>query len=390
MKKPEFIILSACSMVLTALGIDIMLPALGHVRDHFKLGADSTAASLVITYFFLGQVGQLIFGLLSDRLGRLAVLRIGFPLYILGGLLAAFSPSLQGVLLGRFVAGVGASAIFTTTIAGVRDRYEGDQMAGIMSLILTIFLFTPILAPFLGTFVLEFFDWRTLFFIPPAFAVLVFLWSLRLDESLPKASRSSFEAKEVLQQMGTVLSNRAFLRFTGITTLLFIPFSSYIASSERIVGEIYQQPALFKWIFGGMGLFMAFCTSLNTRLVARFGAFKTMRGLLIFYVIMGFALLAGTCLVDNPPPLLFFFTCITLIMGTNLAIEPNSSALALALVGDVAGAAAALYGTFFFFFGSVFGALISQQLVQGVLPLVLAYCLAGVLALGLAFLRGRT
>lgn len=390
MKKPEFIILSACSMVLTALGIDIMLPALGHVRDHFKLGADSTAASLVITYFFLGQVGQLIFGLLSDRLGRLAVLRIGFPLYILGGLLAAFSPSLQGVLLGRFVAGVGASAIFTTTIAGVRDRYEGDQMAGIMSLILTIFLFTPILAPFLGTFILEFFDWRTLFFIPPAFAVLVFLWSLRLDESLPKASRSSFEAKEVLQQMGTVLSNRAFLRFTGITTLLFIPFSSYIASSERIVGEIYQQPALFKWIFGGMGLFMAVCTSLNTRLVGRFGAFKTMRGLLIFYVVMGLTLLTGTWFLDNPPPLLFFFTCIILIMGTNLAIEPNSSALALAPVGEVAGAAAALYGTFFFFFGSVFGALISQELVQGILPLVLAYCLAGVLAMILAFLRDRT
>lgn len=82
MKKPEFITLSACSMVLTALGIDIMLPALGHVRDHFKLGAESTVASLVITYFFMGQVGQLIFGLLSDRLGRLAVLRIGFPLVL--------------------------------------------------------------------------------------------------------------------------------------------------------------------------------------------------------------------------------------------------------------------------------------------------------------------
>lgn len=387
MKKPEFILLSACSMVLTALGIDIMLPALGHVRDHFKLGSESTAASLIITYFFLGQIGQLIFGILSDRLGRLAILKIGFPLYILGGLMAAFSPTLSLMLIGRFFAGVGASAIFTTTIAGVRDRYEGNQMAGIMSLILTIFLLTPIIAPFLGTFILAFFDWRTLFFIPPAFAVVVFLWSLRLEESLPKTSRSSFEVKVLVQQMGKVLGNRTFLQYTSITTLLFIPFSSYIASSERIVGEIYQRPALFPWIFAGMGLFMAFCTSLNSRLVARFGAFRTMRSLLVLYVIVAAALFASTWYLGNPPPMVLFFVGITLIMGINLAIEPNSSALALEPMGEVAGTAASLYGTFFFFFGSVFGALISQQLVHGVLPLVLAYFLIGVLAMGLAFLK---
>lgn len=390
MKKPEFIAFSACAMVLTALGIDVMLPALGEVRDHFKLGAESTTASLIITYFFMGQIGQLIFGILSDRLGRLAILKIGFPLYILGGLLAAFSPGLQWMLIGRFFAGVGAAAIFTTTIAGVRDRYEGDQMAGIMSHILTIFLLTPILAPFLGTFVLWLFDWRTLFFIPPAFAVLVFLWSLRLEESLPKASRSKFEIKALLQQMGTVLSNRTFLQYTSVTTLLFIPFSSYIASSERIVGEIYHRPALFPWIFAGMGLFMAFCTSMNSRLVARFGAIRSIRGLLVLYVTVGLVLFAITWYFEQLPPMPVFFTGITLIMGINLAIEPNSSALALEPLGDTAGTAASLYGTFFFFFGSVFGALISKQLVHGVMPLVLAYFLIGVLAMGLAFLkRGR-
>ncbi|WP_373553489.1 MFS transporter [Haliscomenobacter sp.] len=390
MKKPEFITFSACAMVLTALGIDIMLPALGHVRDHFKLGAESTAASLIITYFFMGQIGQLLFGLLSDRLGRLAILKIGFPLYILGGLLAAFSPGLQWMLIGRFFSGVGAAAIFTTTIAGVRDRYEGDQMAGTMSLIFTIFLFTPIFAPFLGTFVLAFFDWRTLFFIPPAFAVLVFLWSFRLDESLPKALRANFEGRELIRQMRTVLGNRTFLRYSSIATLLFIPFSAYIASSERIVGEIYQQPTLFKWIFGGMGLVMALCTSLNARLVARFGAFRSMRGLLVLYVIVGAALFTSTWYLGNPPPMVLFFVGITLLMGINVAIEPNSSALALAPLGDAAGTAASLYGTFFFFIGSGLGALISKQLVDGVSPLILAYFLMGVVAMGLIVFTRRT
>ncbi len=96
----------------------------------------------------MGQVTQIIFGTLSDRFGRLAILRVGFPLYIVGGLAAALAPSLTLMCAARFVAGMGASAVFMTTIASVRDRFAGDQMARIMSFILTIFLFTPVLAPF--------------------------------------------------------------------------------------------------------------------------------------------------------------------------------------------------------------------------------------------------
>jgi DHA1 family bicyclomycin/chloramphenicol resistance-like MFS transporter len=159
MKPAEFIALSACTMTLTALGIDIMLPAFAALREHFGLGPESTATSQVITFFFLGQIAQLIFGILSDRFGRLAILRIGFPLYIIGGIAAAISPSLELMLAARFVAGMGASAVLMATIAGVRDRFVGDQMARIMSLVLSIFLFTHILAPFLGLLILSISSW---------------------------------------------------------------------------------------------------------------------------------------------------------------------------------------------------------------------------------------
>ena len=138
MKPAEFIALSACTMMLTALGIDIMLPVFAEIRKHFGLSPESTATAQIIGFFFMGQVAQIIFGTLSDRFGRLAILRIGFPLYIVGGIAAAFAPTLQLMSLSRFVAGIGASAVFMTTIAGVRDRFVGDQMARIMSLVFTI------------------------------------------------------------------------------------------------------------------------------------------------------------------------------------------------------------------------------------------------------------
>ena len=189
MKRGEFISLSACSMMLTALGIDIMLPAFAELRRHFGLSPQATDASKIISFFFMGQIVQIIFGTFSDRFGRLAILRVGFPLYIAGGLAAAFSPTLDLMLAARFVCGMGASAVFTTTIAGVRDRFVGNEMARIMSLIFSIFLFTPVLAPFLGAGILAVASWKMVFLTPPLFAVVVFIWSFRLEESLPRSQR---------------------------------------------------------------------------------------------------------------------------------------------------------------------------------------------------------
>lgn len=381
MKSSEFIFLSACSMVLTALGIDVMLPALGELRTYFNLGQDSTTASQVITFFFMGQIGQIIFGILSDRFGRLPILRIGFPLYITGGVIAAFAPNVTWILASRFVAGVGASGIFTTTIAGVRDRFAGDKMAGTMSLILTIFLFTPILAPFLGAALLSISNWRVVFLAPPVFAIIVFVWSFRLEESLNKSSRLKLTSMELVKLARNILGNRAFVRYTGITTMLFIAFSSYIASSERIISEIYDRPRLFIWIFAGTGALMACCTLLNSKLSSRFGARRTLRRLLFIYVFVAGILFAFTLIFGDPPNMVFLFCCIALLTGINVAIEPNSSALALEPMGAMAGMASAIYGTTFFFIGAGLGSIISQNLVEGVFPLVSGFFVIGLLAL---------
>ena len=385
MKPAEFIVLSACTMALTALGIDIMLPAFGELRERFGLRPESTDTAKIISFFFMGQVAQLIFGILSDRFGRLSILRVGFPLYIISGIAAAFAPSLELMLAARFIAGMGASAVFMTTIAGVRDRFVGDQMARIMSLIFTIFLFTPVIAPFLGLAILSVSSWKMVFLTPPLFAVIVFLWSLRLEESLPREQRLSLEWINIGRSIREVISNRTFLRYTGITTVLFTALSSYVASSEHIVGEIYGRPKLFAWIFAGIGLLMSFCSLLNSRLSSRYGARRVIRWLLSIYTVIGGLLLLYTFTFGDPPDMLLFFIAVALLLAINLAVEPNSSALALEPMGNMAGMASSIYGTSFFFIGASLGSVISQLMRHGVLPLVLSFFVLGLITILLVF-----
>lgn len=386
MKSAEFIALSACTMTLTAVGIDIMLPAFGELREHFGLSPESTVTAQIIGFFFMGQVAQLIFGVLSDRFGRLPILRIGFPLYIVGGIVAAFAPNLELMLIARFVAGMGASALFMTTIASVRDRFVGDQMARIMSLIFTIFLFTPVLAPFLGVAILAVSSWHMVFLTPPLFAVMVFLWSLRLKESLPREQRISLRWASMIQSVRKVISNRTFLRYTGITTILFMALSSWVASSERIVGEIYGRPELFSWVFAGIGLLMSLCALLNSRLSSKYGARKTIKWLLVIYTAIGCFLLLSTIISGDPPNMLLFFIAVALLMAINIGAEPNSSALAMEPMGNMAGMASSIYGTSFFFIGASLGSVISHFMVHGVFPLVVGFFVIGfttmLLALG--------
>ncbi|NCI46546.1 multidrug effflux MFS transporter [Sediminibacterium sp. WSJ-3] len=385
MSKTEYICLSAAIMMLTALGIDIMLPALGALRIHFGLRPDSTATANIIVFFFMGQVAQLVFGILSDRFGRLRVLRIGFPLYILGGVAAAYAPTLLLMCAARFIAGVGASAVFTTTIAGVRDRFAGDQMARTLSLIFTIFLFTPIAAPFVGIALLSAASWRVVFLTPPLFGLLVFFWSFRLTESHPAEKRTRLRAISIQQALRQVIGNRTFMRYTTITTLLFSGLSVYVSGSERMVGELYGRPGLFAWIFAAIGLVMSLSALFNARLAAKYGAAKSVRYLLLAYTVVSALLLMITCIDGDPPGMFVFFTCIGALMAINLAIEPNSSALALEPLGETAGIAASVYGTIFFFAGSLIGALIGQLMVHSVMPLVISFFLFGITGTALAW-----
>jgi DHA1 family bicyclomycin/chloramphenicol resistance-like MFS transporter len=381
----EFIALMACIMLLTALAIDIMLPAFNDLRTYFGLGPDSTATAHIVTFFFIGQIGQIFCGPLSDRYGRIPIMRAGFLLYIIACIAAAFSPTLNGILVARFFVGLGSAAMSVSCTAAVRDRFEGSQMARTMSLILTIFLSVPIIAPILGTAILNATSWQVVFLTPPVFAVIIFMWSLRLRESLPQENRQALNVPAIMHSARRVVGNRVFIRYAAVTTILFSAFSSYISSSERMIGEIYGRHDLFVPIFASIGAVMAAFTFINAQLIERFGSRRTVQGWITLYVILAVALFGLTLVLRADPPIFVFFGAVALLQGINVAAEPNSGALALEPLGSIAGMAAAIYGTMFLVVGATIGSFIDRLLVNSVAPLAVAYFIAGLAAATLVY-----
>jgi len=151
------------------------------------------------------------------------------------------------------------------------------------------------------------------------------------------------------------------------------------------VGEIYGKPELFAWIFAGMGAMMSMCALLNSRLSSLFGARRTIKWLLVIYTVVGAALLAFTWAFGDPPHMPLFFIAVTTMLAINLAVEPNSSALALEPMGNMAGMASAIYGTCFFFVGATLGSITSHLMTRGVFPLVLCFFVFGLISVLLAF-----
>ena len=164
MGRREFIVLISMLMALTALAIDMMLPAFGLMRADFGLAVDSNAVALIVTVFFLGiGLGQLAWGPLADALGRKRVLWLGLGVYIIGAVGGALAPSLEILLLWRFASGIGAAGVRVATFGAVRDRYHGDEMAKTLSYVMAIFILVPMIAPSLGSVVLLVGTWRWVF-----------------------------------------------------------------------------------------------------------------------------------------------------------------------------------------------------------------------------------
>ena len=159
----EFILLMACLMSIVALSIDTILPALMPIGAAVGT-SDANENQLLITMIFLGLgFGQLIFGPISDSFGRKPVVYIGFAVFVLASFLCISAPSIEIMVVGRILQGIGLSASRSISIAMIRDRFEGDYMAKIMSFVVTIFILVPIIAPTLGKFLLDNYGWESIF-----------------------------------------------------------------------------------------------------------------------------------------------------------------------------------------------------------------------------------
>jgi len=365
----EFILLVTALMATTALGIDLMLPAFPEIRAQFGMAADSTQVSWIVTAYFLGMAaGPWLYGPASDRFGRRIPLYAGLTLYGLSAATAALAPTWQLIVISRFVWGLGAAGPRSLSVAMIRDRYEGDAMARLMSMIMAVFLMVPIIAPGVGAGLIAVLPWRAVFWFPALAAVGLMFWARRLPETLTVDRRRPFTWSAVGQAGREVLSHRQTMSLTVSMTFLFALMATYLAGSEVILEDVYGYGAWFPLFFGAIAVLLAINSLTNAWLIGRVGVIRLVRITSALGVVAAgvFAIIA---FAGNGQPNFWLFTIsLCAVIPIAQGLSPNSNSIAMAPLPHVAGTASAIIATVTATGGALLGGLASDAFDGTVRP----------------------
>ncbi len=383
-KRPRLTVVELIAMVgalmgLNALSIDIFLPALGEIGE--ALGAPGNDRQLVITAYVFGfGIAQLVFGPLTDALGRRNVLLAALAAYLVSTLICVLAPTMGLMIAARVLQGVAAAATRVIAVALVRDLVSGRRMAEIMSFAMTVFMTVPILAPGIGQAVLSLFDWRGIFAVLFVLAAALAVWmSLRLPETLQPENRIGFHPRAAAENYVKAAANRQSAGYIAAAAFIFGALFAFIATSEQILAELYGLEEWFALVFGAIALGLAGANILNARIVGRLGMRRISHTALTAFVVVNAVHLVIA--LNGQPPFWLYYSLLAAAMGLFAMLGSNFSSLVMEPAGKRAGTAAALYGAVTSMSGAVLGSLIGQTFDGTVVPLI-----AGLLAMGVCAL----
>ena len=384
----EFIIIMASLMSLVALSIDALLPAISDISKSIHI-VDLQNNQLFITMIFLGLgFGQLISGPLSDSFGRKPVIYVGFIIFAFASIICVFANSLEMMIVGRLLQGIGLSAPRTISIAMVRDRFSGNYMAKVMSFIVVIFILVPVIAPALGKLMLDSYGWHSIFYSQLVFGFFVMIWFWkRQPETLKPENKKKFKFSLFIEGTKEFFKHKNAVIFTLFSGFITGSFMVYLSASQIIFEQQYNLKEEFPFIFSGLAISIGLATFLNGNLVVRLGMYKLVSIFTIVFTIVPFLYILLFSGESNPSIyvlLLFFgvqFFSIGFLFG-------NTRALAMESIGHIAGVGAAING-----FGSTIMAVpiatfIGSYINDRALPLFIGFFVCGFLSLALiAFLK---
>jgi DHA1 family bicyclomycin/chloramphenicol resistance-like MFS transporter len=377
----EFIILMAALMSSVALALDALLPALDLIGGAVG-NADPAKNQWLVTLFFLGAgSGPLLFGPLSDSVGRKPLVYFGFALFILASWICVSSESLTWMITGRFLQGVALSAPRTISIAMIRDKFSGDYMARIMSFVTVVFILVPVIAPSLGKAILDAYGWKAIFYFQVCFGIVVAIWFwIRQPETLQKEERSSFRLSTVFLGFREVMQYRRTVLFTLIWGLVTGSFLVYLSTSQVIFEIQYEAEELFPYLFAALAITIGAATFLNGSLVLRFGMRRLIGVSLLVFTLIALVYVLLFIGEDNPPiALLMTFLCLQFFAIGFLF--GNLRAMAMEPLGHIAGLGAAITGFMATAMSVAISTWIGSHVQQTVLPMFIGFLVCGVLAL---------
>ncbi|MFT7440347.1 MAG: DHA1 family bicyclomycin/chloramphenicol resistance-like MFS transporter [Sulfitobacter sp.] len=360
--------------------IDMYLPALPAIEA--ALGTSVSGAQLTLVAYFLAYgVSQLVYGPLSDQIGRKKTLLIGMSIFAVGSVICASAPTIEVLVIGRLIQGMGGATVMVIPRAIIRDMYTGAQATRLMATIMLVISISPMLAPLAGSGIVAVGSWREIFLVMGIFSgVSLTLAQATLPETLKQERRRKVNIKELSRSCGILLRDPVFVGLTFIAGMasffLFVSSASFVYT-----GEYGLTPTQFSlaFAFNAVGFFVA--TQMAGRLAEKWGL-----ATLIGRGVIGFASFATVLALLE---LAGFQGMWLLLIGLFLAyaclgvVIPSAMVAALDAHGRRAGMASSLSGSMTMMISAACIGLSTPFFDGTALPMVVSIALCGLAAVAL-------
>src|SRR5579862_558822 len=379
--------------LLAAIGpfaIDMYIPALPTIAT--DLGASTAATQMTLTVFFIGfGLCQIIYGPVSDMVGRKPPLYVGLALFTAGSIGGALAGNIEWLVLFRFVQGLGASSMMVIVRAIIRDLHTGVEATRLMSLVMLVFSVSPILAPLTGSALIVPFGWRAVFIaVAVAGSLGLILLRVGLPETRPPEERVAVSLGAVLSGFAQLMCHARFLGLTFIGGLGMASFFAFLASSSFVyVSHFGLTTTEYSLTFSLNALGFIGASQFAAKLGARFGMSRVVTAAAFFHALFALLLFVAWALgVDNIWVLvaLLFFS-----FGWLGLVIPATMVLALEEHGPIAGMASALGGMLQMVAGGLMIVIVSRFFDGTAFPMVttIALCALGAFLLSVITLGRR-
>lgn len=373
--------------LLSAVGpfaIDMYLPALPTISA--DLHAATSATQMTLTAFFVAfGVCQLVYGPVSDMLGRKRPLYFGLVVFLAGSLGCAAAPNVDTLILLRVVQGIGAASVAVIPRAIIRDLHTGTQATRLMSLVILVFSVSPILAPLAGSGLVVMIGWRAIFAVLAVTTLLsIFLTAVVLPETRPEQERVPVSMGEVLRSFAQLFRHRRFMGLTFIGGLGISSFFAFLASSSFIyIEHFHLTPMQYGLAFSVNAIGFIGASQFAAALGERFGMTRVVGVAVGLYAAFALALFATTAAgVDILVVVMSLLFPTFAFLGL---VVPATMVLSLDDQGPIAGMAASLGGTLQMLTGGVVMVVVSVFFDGTAAPMVSAIAACAVGAAILSF-----
>lgn len=272
-----------------ALATDMYLPALPMLQKMWSLSLAEVNFSLVI-FFITFSFCLLVYGPLADRFGRKPVLYAGLVIFIAGSIYCALSQSIGQLVIARFLQGCGAASAAALSLTLSKDLYKGDKQKKVMAYIGVIVPLVPMIAPMLGSWVIEHLSWRMIFLSHVTLALISFFGVLTLKE--PPIHKTHGGVGAVLRRYCVLYQNRPYRNLTLIFSITPLCFYSFLAASSSIYIHDYGlSTQFFSLLFGFNAIGLMAGSFTCARLSSHYSSIKILNWSLLGMFISGMVML---------------------------------------------------------------------------------------------------